>query len=370
MVNSGVFPIPTPYGGAENHVYYLSKELARLGHEVHVVSDVSPECDLKNMKNISITPVNLPDLKLFSKGFYGYALRHLLGGIYSAKRAFSCMKEHDIGIVHVHGRIAPFILSKFIKSLPVVFTLHDDPPDKHQNRYILYKLSFLIQAKSAENSSHIIVVHSTQKYYLKNFNIPEDKVTYIPNGVDIYKFKPEYPKDNYCIYVGSLTKRKGVEYLLHALKHLDIRCYIVGDGPERNNLENLSEKLSLSNVEFMGAVPLGKISELLSKAQFFILPSIREGMPLSILEAMASGCPVIATNISGIPEIVRNGYNGFLVEPGNVKQLREKINILHNDHDLCINMGKNARNFIKERFSWRKTAEKLVEVYKTVYYYN
>jgi len=127
----------------------------------------------------------------------------------------------------------------------------------------------------------------------------------------------------------------------------------------------LAKSLRISNkVLFTGAVPFEDLRGLYAGASFFVFPSAAEGMPLTILEAMSSGLPVIATNIPGTDEVVIENYNGFLVPPRDVEALRSRIQVLTDDGKSCKKMGENARRFVMSKFSWRSTAEKTVEVYQ------
>ncbi len=378
MVNTGVFPIPTPRGGAENHVYYLSKEFAKLGYDVHVVSDVENNCDLKNLKNIKIIPINLPNLKLFEMGFYGYALRHLLGGIYSAKKAFFYMKEvKDFDIVHIRGQIPSFLLSIIpFRNNSWIYTLHSDPPKKGVNNYLIYKSAFKLCEYTAKRVDFTIAVSENGRDYLiKKLKIDKDKVAWIPPGTDVETFKPlNINREDFCMFVGSLTKRKGLEYLIKAIYLLrekdnkKLNCLIVGDGPEKQNLMKLVNKYNLNDqIKFMGIISDKKVlCELYNKSIFFVLPSITEGLPQAMLEAMACEKAVCVTKTSGIPRVIKDGYNGFLVEPKDPEKLREVLCYMLDNPDLCKEVGKNARKTVEENFSWKIIAKKTLEVYKKV----
>lgn len=232
MINTGVFPVPSR-GGVENHVYYLSKSLSEQGIEIDLVSDIGEDAEFGN---INIYPVNLSELSLFDKGFKGYILRHAVGGIYAFKKARELLKSNHYDIIHVHGRAAPFLISLFEKNIPIVFTLHDDPPVKEQSDYTIYKISYkLLQEFAAKRSSHIIITSDNQKVYLKNKGVREEKITKISNGVnmDIFKMNTNIT-DDFCIFVGSITPRKGIIYLLEAIKRSEnMKCKIIGDGIEK-----------------------------------------------------------------------------------------------------------------------------------------
>lgn len=370
MVNSGVFAIPTTSGGAENHVYYLVKYLSKYGDlEIDLVSDISSNI---NIKNLRVHEIKLRELSIFNKGFGGYMLRHAMGGIYAFKKAWNLMKNSTYDIIHVHGRVAPFLVSLFNNNTPVVFTLHDDPPVKSQENYHIYKISYKIfQETAVQRADKVIAVHNGLKNELIKRGIcNSDKIHVIPNGVDMNIFKSDIKRSDSCtvLFVGSLTKRKGIKYLLMAIAEIkDARLIIVGDGPERDNLIRLAENLRIKDrVTFAGSVSHEKLPTYYSHASVFVLPSIREAFPLSILEAMACNLPVIATNTSGMPEVVKDGYNGFLVEPKNIMQLTDKIKLILSDNGMRKRMGHNARKFVEKNYSWDVVADKTIKVYMDI----
>lgn len=369
MVNTGVFPVPTSRGGAENHVYYLSRSLSKLGIEIDLVSDIGTNAEFDD--NIHTHPINLPEYSVFEKGFLGYMLRHSLGGFYAFKTTRELLKQNNYDLIHVHGRVAPFLTSRFSKNIPIVFTLNDDPPVKEQSNYLTYKVSYrLLQETAAKRATHIIAVHNQQKKELINKGINREKISVIPNGVDIDLFKKTKKDtiDNKILFVGSLTKRKGVKYLLEAHSKINnVELWIVGDGPERSQLEGIASNLGVDErVIFVSTVSPTKLPDYYSSASIFVLPSLREAFPLSILEAMSCSLPVVASNTSGIPEVIEDEYNGFLTEPANVEQLRSKIEFLFETPELIRKMGKNARKTIEKSYSWDVIANQTVKVYRNV----
>ena len=216
----------------------------------------------------------------------------------------------------------------------------------------------------------IIALSKAIKGEIMRWGIPAEKIVVIYNGVDTSVFSPGLPSKNdsqekygiknpYCLFVGQLTRRKGVDYLLKALAHVNINCVIVGDGHERRSLMLLAKSLGISNkVSFTGAVPFEDLRGLYAGASFFVLPSVAEGMPLTILEAMSSGLPVIATSIPGMDEVISEGHNGFLVMSDDVKALHSKMQVLAEDAALRKKMGMNARRLVEKKFSWRCVARK------------
>lgn len=366
-MNSGVFPIPTPRGGAENHVYYLANKLAELGHNICLVSDIDQDAQFHNA--VRTVRISLPDLSVFETGFYGYAARHLLGGFYAFKAARRQIYD-DFDIIHVHGRFAPFLLSRFNTSganPPVVFTLNDDPPARGMENPHLYNLSYAICEQAAEGSDAVICTSSRITSHLVSQGIPTSKFHLVPNGVDVSRFKPDgLGEGGYCLFVGSLTPRKNVGSLIDALSRIpELSCVIVGDGPDRERLRKLAAPRR-STIVFAGAVSGDKLLNLYQRASFFVLPSLSEALPLSMLEAMACGIPVCGTRVGDVPTLIKDGYNGLLAEAGNTEQLAENMTKLLENPELRVEMGRHARETIETDYSWDTIATKVVRVYTKV----
>ncbi len=174
------------------------------------------------------------------------------------------------------------------------------------------------------------------------------------------------------ISVGSLIPRKGIDQILEALSHCryckQIRLNLVGDGPEREFLETLVAQYSLHDiVHFGGEVPTAEIPDLLAESDVMVLASHSEGRPNSVLEAMASGLPVIATNIPGVNEIIHQQETGLLFRDGDPIQLARYIDTLIEDPDLIRRLGENAFRYIQDNdLVWGKTASAYVDAYNRV----
>jgi glycosyltransferase involved in cell wall biosynthesis len=376
MVNSGVFPTPTSRGGAENHVYYLSKSLSDLRVEIDLVSDIGD--DAKFNDNIHVYPINMPELSLFNKGFKGYMLRHAVGGYYAFRKARDLLRSNYYDVIHVHGRVAPFFLSFFKNDTPVVFTINDDPPSKRQSNYYIYKISYkLFQETAAKRANHIIVPTDNLIGFLNQRGVPKNRISKIPNGVDINLFKSISDNNSneansnetpYAIFVGLITPRKGVKYLIKSISKIEnVNCRIIGEGPEKNSMVRLSRDLKTQNrVEFLGSIEQESLPKFYNMSSFLVMPSLSETTCIAILEAFACEKPAIASAVGDIPNLIKDGYNGFLVEPKNVEQLQQKIKFLAENPELCREMGKNARKTVEEKYSWEAIAKQTVEIYTNV----
>ena len=206
----------------------------------------------------------------------------------------------------------------------------------------------------------VIVQSGGQKEEIERlYGLPAKKISVIPNAVDMPGTRA---KGNCLLYLGRLAPVKGPEYLIEALKLMKNppETLMVGDGPERKKLEQLAAGLP---VKFIGHVEPEDAVKWLMKGSFLVLPSLSEGMPNAVLEAMSVGLPVIASSVGAVPEVVNDGKTGFLVEPRNVKQLAEKISLLAGDKKLRARMSKAALEEIKS-YSWPVLVKKLESVYE------
>jgi glycosyltransferase involved in cell wall biosynthesis len=217
----------------------------------------------------------------------------------------------------------------------------------------------------------------TQTNYQREFLEQEFGVrpVVLPNGVDVDRFKP-VPRDearsDLClnpsakliISVGAFLPFKGQEYLIRAFAEVqkstpDSRLILLGDGPDRKHLKGVARDLNIRDkVQFEGWVPFERMPLYLSASDLFVHPSTSEGFPNVVLEAMASGLPIVMANIVGLDTYFEDKRNCFLVPPKDEKSLEEKMLLLLRDEDLAKEMGNRNLDRAKE-FDWGNYAEKL-----------
>jgi len=187
----------------------------------------------------------------------------------------------------------------------------------------------------------------------------------IPNGVDTEQFKPlpngVLHKPLRLISTGRLIERKGYRYLIEAISEMkDVELSLVGDGNLRQQLEELAKILSVK-VKFLGSKRHEEIVSLLQSADVFILPSLNEGMSNSILEAMACGLPIIATDTGGSSELIQG--NGVIVAKADADTLRKAIVQLQSDPSLVGTMGRRSRE-LAEKMDWLLMSESYKKTYE------
>jgi glycosyltransferase involved in cell wall biosynthesis len=183
-----------------------------------------------------------------------------------------------------------------------------------------------------------------------------------------YGARPREAFGKHVLFVGRLDPVKGVTILLEAFaearrSHPDAKLTVVGDGPARAALETQTKMLGVSEATtFLGYCSQSDVANLLQRADCLVLPSFAEGVPVVLMEAMASGKPVIATQVGGVAELVQDGASGFLVPPGDVKALTSKLLTLFSDQDLCHRMGEIGRQKVMIEFNVRREAAWLLSL--------
>jgi glycosyltransferase involved in cell wall biosynthesis len=178
-------------------------------------------------------------------------------------------------------------------------------------------------------------------------------------------------EEKIVLFVGRLYHRKGLEILLCSIPPVlqefsDVKFVISGKGfkEKEESLRNLAKQLDIEDhVTFMGYVPDEKLPNLYSASDIFVLPAIYENFPFAILEAQATGLPVISTKVGGIPEFLVDNENGFLIDAGDSAQLTQRVLALLQDPKLAKEMGMRGRKLIEEKFSWRLITSQVIDLY-------
>jgi glycosyltransferase involved in cell wall biosynthesis len=382
MVNTGFIPVPPTSGGSiELHTYYLSNELAKLDVEIHYVTSVNPGAIFEDRVVLHKLPWIPFD---FHGNYVKTTLSFIVGGFFAFFVATKALTKYNYDIIHVHSHLPAFLLLPLMNRSIFIFTAHNPNPwmvrsfSKLKQAYRIWAFK-TIELKIAKAAHSLITVSKQLKdEFVTRFKICPEKIKVIPNGVDTNFFRPDIKKSKdvlskyhlpkeYILFVGRLVEQKGVQFLLRALEGTNINLVIVGGGPLFPYLKRLCEHLKVDdNVYFIGGVPVHDLRKIYSQASFLVVPSVAEGFPggLVSLEAMASGLPIIASRTQGIEDVIIDGYNGFLFEVGNVKELRSRIIQLFTDKKLAKIMGRRSRKVAEDRFSWGVVAQKTFKLYK------
>jgi glycosyltransferase involved in cell wall biosynthesis len=205
--------------------------------------------------------------------------------------------------------------------------------------------------------------------------VPTDRIQLCYNGIDLDVFSPldsprppDLPRDSFVIgVVCALRPEKGLPTLLQAfarVRHLraGMKLAIVGDGPMLESLRSESQALGVRE-DCVFALNTGRVTDWLRAIDIFVLPSLSEALSNALMEAMACGCPVVASNIGGNPELVRNGETGLLFEPGDAASLAAALQTLIENESLRRRLADNGAKFLRDSFSIRASAQRMGEIY-------
>ena len=218
-----------------------------------------------------------------------------------------------------------------------------------------------------------IVANSEGLCELAERTVPDRKIEIVPNGVDLEAFRPTEKARAAegkvrLLFVGRLANQKGLDYLVQALAQLPeqdrslVELELVGSGPEEELLRSMASQLGVAeNIIFSGWVPRAEIVKHYQSADLFVLPSLDEGLPNVVLEAMASGNPILATNITGNRELVQPPLNGLLVPPADPAALSSALRKLIENAGMRAEMGRKSRELVG-RYSWEQTASRYFEL--------
>jgi len=224
-----------------------------------------------------------------------------------------------------------------------------------------------------KNSTLIRCLTTNEAIELIKFGAPLDKIRIIPNGVDTDLFKPSKEREeNSLIWVGRIVPEKGLVYLIKALAIIvreyslkDIILKVVGDGPQLPFLLKTVRKLDLRKyVKFLGSQSRKEIASMLARSSLFVFPSLREGMPLAVLEAMSCGLPIIGSRIMSLKNLIIDGYNGLLVPPKSPISLANAIVMLMTDNLLRSRLSNNARDHVLKKYAYTQIIPRLLQVYR------
>ena len=367
----------TPYfhphiGGVESYVDYLSRYLIKLGHEItvftaHYDKSLPKEEEYKGMKiirtkqlmNIFTTPVT-PSLK-----------KDLL--------------EDQWDMVHTH---APPPLSSYYVAkaktkagFPLVMTYHCDLeiPLRLFGNFITGLYNISLGKYTLKRTDQVLV--TTETYAATSRAIWQSHAKVIPLGVDIERFNPRNKGDKVrekyglgdekvVMFVGRLAFHKGVNHLIDAAGiYKKAKYLIVGAGPKESSFKKLAAASPNSkNIIFTGKVDGKDLPSYYAACDVLVLPSISrlEAFGFVTLEALATGKPVIASDMPGMREVVVDGVDGFLAEPLNPDDIANKIKKLLEDETLRRQFGANGRLKVEERFTWPRVTKMVEDIYNKV----
>jgi glycosyltransferase involved in cell wall biosynthesis len=357
--------------GSGSRFYEVGKRLAKK-HEIHVyttgIKGCSTEEEMDGMYIHRYGMLNASESKSMERHYHLFKLKFCFDVL--SKRNLN--KNFDIMDCNVVSKALSSV-SYFVSRsppTPLVLTWHE--VWHRQNFKVLnpvmavpgFILEFLLPQLPDLN---IAVSETAMKRLVNLLHVQPEKIKVIPNGVDLKRFDEISVEKKYgrILYVGRLEKHKRVDNLILSYKQLkrrykDLELIVVGTGPEEERLRKMAR--NVEDVTFYAPMPYEELAALMKSAWLFVLPSVREGHGIVLLEAMAAGTPPIAVKMpgSGVVDVIKDSYNGLLVSREGIKGGIEKLLI---DDNLYEEIRKNGLEFV-EGYDWGIIAKRTEEVYE------
>jgi len=356
-------------GGAEQVILALAKNIDHALFDIEVCI-LSP----KGALNEELDRLKVKNFALGIKNWF-----YVPGAVYKLYRLLK-RKQYDIINTWLFHASVMGVFITLIKTSPII--------ESRQYTDYMYKYNFklkqILDRIASHNVDHIIACSNAAKEVLTHYEkVDTRKITIIYNGTNIDEFRlyninqRRQTRENLKVedkivlsFTAHLRPAKGHQYLLEAIskiknQYTNIVLLLIGEGVLRNELEALTRQLNIEdNVRFLGYRT--DIPDILSATDIYVHSSVEEGFGISIIEAMAVGLPVIATNVGGIPEIITNGENGILVPPENPQALAEAISDLIEHPDKRKMFAEKGRQHITANFTNDIMAKKYMEVYRNI----
>lgn len=373
------YEYPPLGGGAANATAYILKEYSGIEDlKVDLVtSSIDSEYHLEKIgEGISIhrLPIGKNKNNLHYQSQWEilkYAFRAYFFSLKLAKK-----ESYDLShaFFTVPCGFVAWLLKKKCK-IPYIVSLRGSDVPGYSERFGFIYIFIKPLVKVIWRKANAVVANSQGLKELALKTDPQQKISVIYNGIDVDQFQKSdevgLRKDFKILCVTRITARKGIKYLIEAMaqlrqKYSNIRLKIIGDGDEKENLINLTKSQDLEKfIEFTGLINHEKLPPYFNDSDLFVLPSLNEGMSNSMLEALASGLPLIATDTGGTRELLNDGINGFIVKIKNSQDLADKIEILIKDAELRKRMGEESRKKA-ENMSWEKVAKQYYNLYSEI----
>lgn len=325
--------------------------------------------------------------------FHGFSANIMVRTLWSLYVILQLIISHlkePFDLLHAHGQSAGLsaIIISLLLGVPVVQTIHgshlidiiNTPKLRKMNQFkgILFKLKAFLEKWLLTQVRYTAQI-TVSKNFLRYPNVNQ-KIYVIPNGIDPADFKEKrykvknkfHHKQINLLFVGRLDRMKGISFLVEALAKVKsqlptFKLRIVGEGREKDNLERLVNKRSLKdNICFTGKLTGKWLLEEYQRADLFVLPSLAEGQPIVLLEAWATGLPVLVTSVGHNQFMVKENITGFLTKPGDATDLVETLRRAFKVIREWPKIGKRGQELVFKEYTWDRTARAVYGVYKDV----
>jgi len=356
-------------GGVTNHISYLEHHFTRMGHEVKIIAPASKAVSDFGDRFIPIgKPRPIP---------VSGSIARITISPWLSSRIKSVLNQEEFDIIHLHEPLMPMLCTTVLRlsHTPCIGTFHASGARAWYNygspiaKLFLNKWFRKLDGKIAVSE---LAKDCICRHFPGYYNI-------IPNGIDLEHFSPDIPPiDEFCdgklniLFVGRLEKRKGLNYLLKAYKQVkqeipNSRLIAVGPGTRlRKKYKKQVKQSGLRDVVFVGYVSYDELPRYYKMADIFCAPATGwESFGIILLEAMAVGKPIVASNVEGYASLITDGVEGLLVPPRDDKELAQSLISLLSDESLRQEMG--AKGKLKAReYAWEDIAQRVLDYYARV----
>lgn len=382
---------PPLIGGGQVHVSKLSEKLIeKYDCKTDIITRSLSDDTGKKYPHIEYQfDKKMRIYRLGPKSKFENAIARIWYYIFASYKIWRLNKIYKYDLIHAHGATSgiPAKIASWLIQKPVILTVHGSPLMDSKKKSLAPKIEAKLLTK-VDYDAEITVSSNFLKYKNANRNIQV-----IPNGVDIKEFDEIKTKKSNIfkiLFVGRFDKVKGLDYLIKAVSDLkkirsqhfkfqispkirsaktgqaNFKLILVGYGFEEKNLKKMVKDLKLTDlIEFKGKLIGKKLISEYKSANLFILPSLSEGQPITLLEAFAAKLPVIATDVGDNRKFIINNKNGWLIKPKNFKMIVSAILKALKSRSL-EKMGKLNHQIVKKDYTWQKITKQTYEVYKTV----
>lgn len=355
-------------GGTEAMVENISVKLNEMGISTDIMTfnidrmgKPIRQRKIEKINGINVIKIPSSDLSLTRM----FRVRFIPG------RFVNILKNYDI--IHFHNDVdLSFPAFSYFVAKPKIFHCHC-----LDITYYIYKQNFLSKYIFKNVADIYIAVSKCLVKLLVNLGIPRTKIRVVPNGIDVKRFQPrrETKIENLLLFVGRLDPKKGLPTLFESLNYLEAPVQLVIIGPPSYDAKYSKKILTLAKkvnaktiheVRYIGVQEPEEIVTWYQKASVFVCPSFSEPFGIVNLEALSCETPVVASNVGGIPEVVRNHENGILVPPNDAVKLAEGIQYLLDNAEIRKKFGEKGRRWVVKNFSSEIVIKKLLQIYKNM----
>ena len=353
---------PIDRGGIQNHVRYIAEDTTAKGAEVTLYLHRAAYPKDLPYKIVQVRTVSLP---------------RLTAGLYMslAAEAGRRLKGTDYDVYHGHSMYGWGIAWNDLR--PHVMNCHGTQLNEYKatlaetrdpNHRITDSITYRMERYAARRADLIIVdCQLNKRDVVKQYAVDPDIIRIIPPCIRHREFRPAEPEGPTIVYMGRLSQRKGIKYLVQAMPDVlervpEARLRIGGSGEREKELRKLVSKLDLgASVEFLGFVPDDDLPDLYASGTVFCMPSIYEGFGMVMLEAMASSLPVVAFRTGGVPEVVEDGVTGYQAD---AETLGDRLARVLEDPEGAAEMGRRGRRMVEDRYTTEHMADLTMAVWE------